>query len=1013
MSIARSLTASFAAIVLTIGSAAAQIALPAASTPTRTPVSPTTTPKLVTSPSALTVTQVGSVQQLRVFVESGGVQTEVTSDPATTYASSLPSIVAVTSGGLMTFVAVGQAQITAHHGALSAHCDVLVDPAGKVMVETSIGAAGGSLHTADGTGVDVPPGALASPRTIRVEAIDLPATATAPNNGALVGQAYDFGPSGLTFATDVEIALAYDPASLPPNHDPDSIYVALLLSDGTLVPEIVAGPDGAEVEVETPTLAYDDPSGGTIRQPVRHFSERTLVIGKGATPATLTAPDGTTLDVLRLLKTKMPGKGADGKWGVKNCDDDGDNKLDNASEYKGSGGLCAGANDDAAVNVPTRPTSAITHIVLHSTASPSVQSFKKIVEVTANDSVLYWAQYYVGLEGTIVQISTDDVEAQHVVGNLGITNANSIGIEIFHQVPTENYPGRQIAALVRLCDFLLRQYPNVARPTAADPMGGFITHSAQDGASPKRKFDPEQSFRAPTFTQGTISHGMGSPSLEEVVLRALRQDITTFDKGLVNARGGDALGTGIPGSGGFVRMEQGDSSLENAMVDSRPSVQLATSATVALTGGNKMHLLIDGKATVSSSLSLDLDGILWVGPNGTIDARGGFDGQDGFSLDVTADGFALIEGRILTNGADKLGTEVPPFNQPPYSGGSGTGNGGNAGSFSFRSATGGFMWIPTIVTRGGDADTCPSGVPMPGGSGGDVQIRGLLNSASDQVVMLIEGRSNLDTLDQSQTGLPDYLPQPSPFNLMPVVLQPTTIASGTCGVDPFSNPNYVRPVSGERLPLGRAITAASHQVGTPISRFQRGIWTSGGMGGNPSVSTTAAGDGGIGGDILIENQTAGYVRFFNGVQLFSGSGADRVASVISVATCATASINKFFDLPSGALGGRGFFPGGDGGDGGGAGSILVQGAIWPNLTAATPPASSTSTPIFGFHVDNPNSSGGVQIGRIVNYPAEGFSTSSTRGSGGSPAGHASSFPGWFGANGLDGTTVVNGAQFYP
>jgi hypothetical protein len=67
---------------------------------------------------------------------------------------------------------------------------------------------------------------------------------------------------------------------------------------------------------------------------------------------------------------------------------------------------------------------------------------------------------------------------------------------------------------------------------------------------------------------------------------------------------------------------------------------------------------------------------------------------------------------------------------------------------------------------------------------------------------------------------------------------------------------------------------------------------------------------------------------------------------------------------------------------------------------------------MGFDFDNPNFSGGVQIGNYVIFPNEGFSTSSTAGSGGSPAGHASSFPGNFGLMGTGGVTTVNGTIFF-
>ncbi len=1002
--------------IATIASAQT-IQLPPTSVSGRTPATPVpfAPPKLVNSPSAMTVTQLGLVQQLRVFLDVGGTSTDVTADPLTSYSSSNNAIVAVTSGGLMSFVAQGQAIITTHHVALTDVTHVTIDTNGKVMVETTIGSSGGSLHTADGTGLDIPPGALSTDKTIRIEAKALPGGTTAPHNGALVGQAYDFTPNGLNFHQDVQLALSYDPATLPSGFDKGSIYVAILHADNTLGAELEAGPLGDEDLIETPTLAVDDPAGGRILQPIRHFSERQLVIGKGAVPTTLTAPDGTTLDVLSLIKTQIPTPGADGKFGVKNCDDDNDGKTDNWSEYKGvAGSACTGTIDDVPGPVPHHSLAGIAHIVLHSTASPSVQGFSKLIEVTAGDTCLYWAQYYVGLDGTIVQISTDDVEAQHVKGNLGITNTNSIGIEIFHQTNVENYPGRQIAALVRLCDFLLKANPGVPRPSAANPNGGFITHRDQnDNSGAHKKFDPEQNFRAQLVTDAStgIVHGMGLPCLEDVLMRALRTDTNT---GVIDAKGGDAFGTGIPGSGGLVRMELGDPALANTMQDSRLNTQIQTGQTQTVASGNLMSLLVDGTAKFGASSTLDLDGILWVGPNGTLDARGGFDGKDGFSLNFTADGFALIEGRVLVDGTDKLGTtEKPPFNQPPFpASGSGNGNGGNGGSFVFRSAAAGFMWVPSIVTRGGDADSSPAGLPMPGGTGGDVQLRGLADGAGDQVVMLFEGRDNSQKSDQAEVGMPDYLPQPSPFNFMPIVVVSPTHASGTCGVDPFNDGNYIRPASNERLAIGRAIDATTHQALGNVSVFNRGIIACGGIGGASAQVSDLGGDGGRGGAITITNATLGYARFSKNPALFSGAGAEMLASVISVSTCTTSSINKFFVLPSGSLGGRGFFPGGDGGIGGDAGNIFIDTRIWPHIGAKLPPATIGATSINGYDHDNPNFSGGIVLGNLVIYIDEGFTSSSIRGSGGSPAGHASSFPGWFGDFGLDGSTTINGTVFY-
>ena len=818
------LVTSFALVLALAPAAAAQssTSLPSRPAAARAPVATTA---LVNSPSDVVVNQVGGALQLRVFQDDGVVQTEVTGDPGLGFQSSNPGVVSVTPGGLMSFTGVGQAQVTASLGTQSAVTTVDVDPAKMPAIETQIGSAGGSLHFADGTGVEVPPGALSSAQAIRVEETTLPGGTVLPAGSSVVSKVYDFTPSGLTFSGEATVTLAYDPLDVPVGFSEESLLVHTMYGGARLDVEARSGPDGDEHLVESVNQPFD-PVARTVSVGATHFSCRALLANLNPTPATLTAPDGSSLDVLQRLKTEKPNKGPDNDYGVPNCDDDGNGVTDDCSEFEGvAGSACGTMNiDDVRVAIPTRTSNQITHIVLHSTAGAAGTSFRGEVSWASNGRNCYWAQYYVGKDGTIVQVSADTEIAQHVKPNntmghagFGINNTNSIGIEIYNNTGVDNYPGRQVAAVARLVDHLLRTHPTIVRPSAGNPTGNIIVHAEQNPPG-SVKTDPAGNFR---------TAAMGSPSLQEIVVRAMRTDTLT---GIVNASGGDALGAALPGAGGNVTFETGDPALANDFDDNRTSVQVATGATQALAAGDHMHVLVDGTATVTADTLADLDGILYVGPQGTLDARGGTDGNDGFDLTFTADGFALIEGRVLVNGTSKLGSnEKPPFDQPPFGGGSGNGPGGNAGDFSFRSAAAGFQFVPSIVTRGGDGDAGIGGSFVDGGAGGNVTVRARLDANGDRVITLLRGRQNDLAADQAEVGMPDYLPQPSPFNLMPIITA-TPIASGTCPASTSSTSSYIRPTSGERLALGRDIDATSHQALGNISPFNRGIVTVGGMG---------------------------------------------------------------------------------------------------------------------------------------------------------------------------------------
>lgn len=734
----------------------------------------------------------------------------------------------------------------------------------------------------------------------------------------------------------------------------------------------------------------------------------------------LTATDGTTIDILRYHKTEKPGPGADGAYGLTGCDDDGNGKVDDEGEFELNGrpagpavpAACvagpARQSDDVAVAIPTRPAGNIRYIVLHSTAGKSGTRFNGEVSWAAHRRNLYWAHYYVGKDGTIVQISEDTEIANHVIGNNsaasagnGINNDNAIGIEIYNNSDTSNYPGRQISAVVRLCDLLVRLHPNITRPSAANPLGNIITHAEQD-ATPGRKSDPTGQFR---------TGEMAPVSLESIVRRALHASEFT---GIINTKGGDALGAFAPGQGGNVVIEAGVDALASDYDDSRTSLNIGAGQTTFSGSTDRLHLLVDdgGVLKFDQPTTLDLDGVLYVAPNATLDLRGGFDGADGRNLTITADGFALILGRVLLNGTDKLDTtELAPFNQPPFpAAGSGQGKGGSGGKFSFRTAAPGPVWVPTIVTRGGDADDASSATNFPGGAGGSVEITAPLNAMGTPVNFHFEGYRQAATDSLGTIGIPDFLPPPPPFNFMPVT-RSSSMASGTCPAPSIPTPAspYLRPVANERLAIGREILG-TRLWSANISKFERGIMTVGGTGGKSLIKTNPAPTGGSGGAIRVENLTAGRIKFSGGVQLFSGAGAEKLAVVVFVVGGGCDDF-KYFELPTGGLGGFGTLNGGKGGVGGAAGDITVTGTLFPALTPG-PPGSPTREEVLGYDADDPVKSGGRKIGEILRFGSEGFTTASSPGSGGPPGGAPVSSPGDFGAMGSAGRTKVNGTVLF-
>ncbi len=96
-------------------------------------------------------------------------------------------------------------------GVLSAACHASTPVASKVS--QMVGPVGGTVTASDGSSVDIPAGALASPTTITMEVV---APSILPGGSVSGGAAYAMGPEGQTFLAPVTVTLRFDRTALPP-----------------------------------------------------------------------------------------------------------------------------------------------------------------------------------------------------------------------------------------------------------------------------------------------------------------------------------------------------------------------------------------------------------------------------------------------------------------------------------------------------------------------------------------------------------------------------------------------------------------------------------------------------------------------------------------------------------------------------------------------------------------------------------------------------------------------------
>jgi hypothetical protein len=822
---------------------------------------------------------------------------------------------------------------------------------GNLPSSAMIGPAGGAVGLPDGASVLVPPEALDSLVTIGITDITPPPGSVLPPTGVLAGGVYDLTPNGQVFQRPTQIVIPYDPDLLPPDYSEGAISIYRYTG---LWPEFnMVGSDTGEEQPSSNGQVLD--TDGQLTTVLSSTFSAYAAIGVRSstqfTPVTLTSANA------RVVVRRPPSLRTDSPTHF-NCRAPG------------------GAYNNAQTSLATRPASQIAAIVIHSTNNGNVgRGFNDELGWGTDDCNQYFAHYYIDRDGSIYQVVDDLRTTSHTRPStaLGINNSNSIGIELFLNVG-EPYDGRQVAALIRLLDFLSDSY-TLTRPQRDAGTGAyrrnrtsittggdrFVAHVDVDPS----KCDPAGSFlnsaqiREIRLVPGTgpvcalpYFLTVGSPNAPAPI-DMVSDAIAVLDRddqhtGIINTHGGDAFELGSAGAGGGVVLSE-DAALvgttvgtvertrweenEPALLGPGPLI-VAPGATMNLTGPLREYtdVIVAGTLNITGDIELRLTGTFYLSPLGRIVARNGRDGAD---LTIYSRGVPIVQGLIDARGEDGV---------------SGIPDGGRGGDVMFVYAAPGLLLVPTLYTRGGDADfanvTLPGGGPK-GGDGGMVMI-----SVDASHVFLgggigpvIGGASvppwRSGTIDPALLNPPgrwagDFLPPPPPFT------------RSSFGVD--------QPAAGERV---RKWTNGS-QPG-----FRRGLLTAGGSGGWGGQAPTGQRHGGAagnGGAVQIVLAANGLLTIRD-IDIATGAEIETLRYRYQFST----GDFKVVCPAAGALGGSSA-GGGNGGAGGDAGEVALSGGTLQPAPAQFVPLYD----ILGFPMgtqmlvgDDGCSHGRIAVGNIL------------------------------------------------
>lgn len=609
-----------------------------------------------------------------------------------------------------------EVELTVSMGGYSQKDTVFLEATGELESEQSVSSSGGAIGLPDGSSVLIPPGALDSTVTVSIENASTLQGSTFPPTAVLVSELYDLTPAGQTFSIPIQINIPYDVAMLPAGYDEGSIG---MYRQGNW-PDFNMVADDAN---PTPEYSNNGQKIDTVNDVVSvhssHFSAYgALAIQSSSqfSPVTLTEPTAS-IEVYRPpnLRTSRPQH--------HNC-----------------------TPNNSQSSIGPRP-GAVESIIIHSTNNGnSARDFESELGWATDDCNRYFTHYYIDRDGKIYQVVDDLLAAFHTgSASYGVNNANAIGIELFLNVG-EPYDGRQISSLINLLDFLSEKH-QIPRPQRDPATGTFVRNLSNISAGGDRiishsehdtsKCDPSGIFMNSGFIKPEQA---GVPCLHPSDPRVQAQPLpggsnqasslldVTMDAvvvlgrsrqhtGIINTHGGDAFELGAAGNGGAVTLRE-DDALVTGTLGSQELTQwqqndpqqlgpgpliVPPGGAVGLDSGVHEHtdVIVDGTLNLIGAVELHVTGSFYLAPTGKIVSRSG---SSGGNLTVYSRGTPVIQGLIDARGADGI---------------AGAPNGGSGGYVEFNYAATGPFLVPSIYTRGGDADFADTSLPNGGPSGAD------------------------------------------------------------------------------------------------------------------------------------------------------------------------------------------------------------------------------------------------------------------------------------------------------
>ncbi|CAN5699727.1 hypothetical protein BH23GEM6_BH23GEM6_18630 [soil metagenome] len=173
------------------------------------------------SPAQATIEE-GENQQFIAIVKDA--DDSVVLNPVLEWKTDDAAVATVNQSGFAIGVAQGVAKISVAFDGIGAEAELTVTAGAEIPPETFlVGTGGGSFSLFSGkVKLDIPSGAVSPGTQITVKQIDDGLTA---KHGGVPGAAFQFGPSGLTFAKPVQLTMKFNPSLLPPGADLGSLYI--------------------------------------------------------------------------------------------------------------------------------------------------------------------------------------------------------------------------------------------------------------------------------------------------------------------------------------------------------------------------------------------------------------------------------------------------------------------------------------------------------------------------------------------------------------------------------------------------------------------------------------------------------------------------------------------------------------------------------------------------------------------------------------------------------------------